>query len=127
MHGDPTELFPDHLTFSSVNARANMDAEFPDRVHNSSSATDRTCRTIERRQEAVAGSVDLSPSVPRELITNKGVMLRKKLFPSSVAEFDQSVRRLDDIREQYGGEYAVTIAFDVAALAGQERFNLAQN
>jgi hypothetical protein len=60
----------------------------------------------------------------RELITNKGVMLREKLYPSSVAEFDQPVRRLDDVREQYGGEYAVTLGFNFAAITGQERFNL---
>jgi hypothetical protein len=38
MNSDPTQLFADHLTLSSVDARANVNAEFPDRIHNCSPA-----------------------------------------------------------------------------------------
>jgi hypothetical protein len=99
MHCDPTELFADHLTLSSVNTRTNMNAEFPNRVHNSPSAADRTRWTIKRRQEAIAGSIYFPTSMPRELIANEEVMLNKKVFPSSITEFDKPIRRLDNIGE----------------------------
>ena len=38
-------------------------------------------------------------------------MLSEKVFPSTVTEFDQSLGRLYDIREQDAGEYAVLPAF----------------
>jgi len=127
MHGDTTELFSDHLAFSGVNARSDTNAELLDRVHNCSSAADRTRRAIKRRQEAVPGSIDLATSMSRELVTNKGVMLSEKVLPTSITEFDKPIRRLDNVREQYGGEHAVTVGFDVAALAGQEGFNLSED
>jgi hypothetical protein len=99
MHCDPAELLADHLTFSCVDARANVNAEFPDRVHNCPSAADRTRRTIKCRQEAVARSIDFAASMPRELVTNKGVMLSENIFPSSVPEFDKPFRCLDNVGE----------------------------
>jgi len=127
MHGDPTELFADHLTLPSVDARANVNTKFPDRVHNCPSAADCTRWTIKCRQEAVARSIDFSTSMPRELLTNKGVMLREKVLPSSVTEFDKPLGRLNDVREQDGGEYAVTLGLAFSALAGQERFNFSED
>jgi hypothetical protein len=47
-------------------------------------------------------------------------MLREKVFPSSITEFNKPVCRLDDVREQYGGEHAVTLGFNVAASSCQE-------
>src|SRR5262245_13149645 len=99
MHRDPTELFADHLTLSGVNARANVNAELPNRVHNCASATDRTRWTIKRRQEAVASSVDLTTTMPRELLTNKGMMLSEQVFPSSITDFDKPSCRLDNVCE----------------------------
>jgi hypothetical protein len=58
--------------------------------------------------------------MPRELITNKGVMLSEKVFPSSVTEFDKPICRPNNVREQYGGEYAVTLGFNFAASTCQE-------
>jgi hypothetical protein len=127
MHGDTAELFADHLTLASVDASANVNAEFSDRVHNCPSAADRTRWTIEGRQEAVASSIDFATSMPGELVTNKGVMLSEKVLPSAVPEFDKPVRRLDNVREQDGREYAITLGFNVPALPGQESFNLSED
>jgi hypothetical protein len=43
-----------------VNARANVNAEFLDRIHNCPTAADRTRRAIEHRQEAVTGCIDFA-------------------------------------------------------------------
>jgi hypothetical protein len=91
MHSDPTELLANHLALSGVNTGANVNAESLDRIHNCPSAADRARRTIKRRQEAVARSIDFSAAMPRELVTNKGVMLHEEVFPSAVTEFDKPV------------------------------------
>jgi hypothetical protein len=71
MHGDPTELFADHLTLSSVNASANVNAEFSDRVHNCPSTANRTRWTIKSCQETVAGGIDFATSMPCKLFANQ--------------------------------------------------------
>jgi hypothetical protein len=99
MHRDTTELLAYDLTLSGVDARANVDAQLPDRVHDRPSAANRTRRTVKGRQEAVASSIDLATSMPRELVANKEVMLSEQIFPFSITEFDKSLRRLDYVRE----------------------------
>jgi hypothetical protein len=126
MHCDTTELFADHLPLSSVNARANVNAEFPQRPQ-LPVRIGRTRRAIKHRQEAVAGSIDFATSMPRELVTNQGVMLGEKVFPSSVTKFDKLIRGLDYVREQDGGEYAITFGFNFAALAGEKGLDLSKD
>jgi len=70
MYGDTPELFADHLALSSVNARANVNAQFLDRIHDCPSAADRTRWTIKRGQETITSSVDFPTSMPCELVTN---------------------------------------------------------
>jgi hypothetical protein len=127
MHCNAAELFADDLTLSGVNTRANVNAEFPNRVNNRPSTADCTRGTIKRGQEAVARGIYFATSMFHKLFTNQGVMLSEKLFPSSVAEFDKSLCSRNNIREQYSGEYAITLGFNVAALTGQERFNLSED
>src|SRR5215467_8379388 len=79
MHRNATKFFADELTLSSVDTRTNVNAKFPDRVHNCPSAADRARWAIKRRQEAVTSSIDFATAMPRELVTNKGVMLSEKV------------------------------------------------
>jgi hypothetical protein len=127
MYCDTPELFADHLALSSVNARANVNAEFPDRVYNCLAAADRTRRTIERCQEAVAGRIDFATSMSRKLFTNKGMMLGEKVFPCAVAEFDYPRGRANDICKEYSCEHPLKVGFNFSAAAGQERFNLTED
>jgi len=99
MHRDTTELLAYDLTLSGVDARANMDAQLPDRVHDCPSTANRTRRTVKGCQETVASSIDLATSMPSKLVANKGVMLSEQVFPSSITEFDKSLGRLNDVRE----------------------------
>jgi hypothetical protein len=45
-------------------------------------------------------------------------MLSEKIFPSSITEFDKALRSIDNVREQYTGEYPVTLSFNFTALPG---------
>jgi hypothetical protein len=118
VHCDTPELLADHLALASVYSGANANAKIPDRIHNCPSAADRTRGTIKCRQETVTRSVDFAAAMLCELITNKRVMLSEKVFPSSITEFDKALRSIDNVREEYAGEYPVTLGFNFTALAG---------
>jgi hypothetical protein len=70
VHRDSTELFADYLALSSVNARANVNAQLLDRFHDCPSAADGTRWTIKRGEETITSSVDFPTSMPCELVTN---------------------------------------------------------
>ena len=61
--------------------------------------TAQACRPVKCRQKAVAGGIDLATTMTRELVTNKGVMLIEKVFPSAVTEFDKLLGRLNNVRK----------------------------
>jgi hypothetical protein len=127
MDCNATELLADYLTLPRVDARANVNAEFLDRVYNCPSAANRTRGTIKSRQEAIAGSIDLTTTMPCELFTNKGMMLGEQVFPSSITDFDKPSCRFDNVCEEYRRQYAVTLSFNLSATASQERFNLTKD
>jgi hypothetical protein len=54
-------------------------------------------------------------------------MLSQKVFPSPVTEFDKPLRRINNVGKEYARENAVTIGFNVAALAGEERLDLSED
>jgi hypothetical protein len=120
-------LAPICTALSGVDARTNVNAEFSDRVHDCPSAANGTRRTIKRCQEAVSGSVNFAAPMPRELVTGERVMLSKKIFPTAVSKLDYPGGSVNDIREEYAGEYTVVIGFNFSATAGRERFNLTQD
>src|SRR5215472_14241766 len=127
MHRNAAEVLAHHLTFSSVNASADLNTKRLDRVGDCPATANGTRRTVKGRQKAVARRVDFSTAVPPELLTNQQMMMRKKILPCAVAELDYSPGRANDIREKYGCEHAVGIGFDVLARAGQKRFYLAED
>src|SRR5262245_55388412 len=54
-------------------------------------------------------------------------MLSEQFFPSAVTEFDKPRRSLNNVREQYGGEHAVSLGFNFAALAREKGLNLSDD
>jgi hypothetical protein len=128
MHRNATKIiFTHHLTLTSVNASANLNPELLDLVRDRPAATNGARRAIESRQKAVARRVDFPTTVLPKLLTNEQVMLGQKAFPCSVAKFDYSRGRANDICEKYGREHAVKFGFNFSALAGQKRFGLTQD
>ena len=118
MHRNAAEFFVHHFAFSGVNASANVNAELLDRVGDRQAAANRTRRTIESSQKAVARRIDFPTAVPLKLLTNEQVMLSKKVLPCAVAEFDHSRGRANDIRKKYGCQHAVKFGFNFSALSG---------
>ena len=69
---DTGHVRPDHLDLARVDPRPNLDAELGSRLHDGECARYGPSRTIEGREEAIAGRVDLAPGKPGELTTELG-------------------------------------------------------
>jgi len=63
--------------------------------------------------------------MPTLLLANKRVVLCKNVSPRTIAKLDQPLGRVNDIREQYAREYAISISVDIPTLACQERLDFA--
>ena len=64
---------------------------------------------VERREEPVAGGVDLPSAEARQLRPHDTVVTLDELMPLAVAELDRLLRRADDVREEHGREHAVDL------------------
>src|SRR5206468_2107513 len=86
-----------------------VDAELANAVDDRACATDRSRRSVERRQEAVAGGVDLATAEPGELAPDDRVMPFEEVAPGAVAELERLRGRADDVSEEHGCEHAVRL------------------
>src|SRR5215207_4735916 len=94
---------------------------FSDRV----GTTDRSGRTIERRDKAVAGRVDLPAAEAPQLLAYLSVVIIEAGPPSVIAQRRSLFCRTDDVGKQHGGEEAIEL--HDRPLAGQELCNFVRN
>ena len=70
MDGDAGKLVVNALALSGVEADAGFDTEASHRVADTLGTADGAGGAVEGREEAIAGRVDLAPSVELDLVTN---------------------------------------------------------
>jgi hypothetical protein len=92
VNGQPGELVPDALAFTSMDAGADLQAELRHAPDDLARARDRSRGPVEAREEPVSGGVDLDPPVALELAAHERVMPLKELAPPAVADFDRRRR-----------------------------------
>src|SRR5207247_6928138 len=80
--------------------------QLPDDCHG---ASHRTRRPVERREEPIAGRVDLTTPVPDELATHHCAVPLEQLHPCVVTKGAGPLGRLDAIREEAGREHSVVL------------------
>ena len=90
---DPREIVAAPLALAGVDARRAPRGRGPPRASAMSSrAPDRARRAVERREEPVAGRLDLVAAVLRERLADRAVVLIEQLTPAPVAEARQRAR-----------------------------------
>ena len=87
--GDPADRIAVELHLARVDPGPDLDTERLHRVGDRLRAADGARGAVERRQEAVAGGIDLTPSVPFELDPGFRVMLGEQLAPPAVPEIER--------------------------------------
>jgi hypothetical protein len=86
VHRDAADVVAANLALAGVQPGTHLDAERLHRVADRHRATDRSLRTVEHRDETVAGGVDLAASKPSELRPDDRVVLHlQRLLLTSVS------------------------------------------
>ena len=113
-HGDSADLGPDLLDLADVQAGPDFDAECPHGLDCVECAGRGLGRSVEDREEPVAGRVHLAAAVAPQRRANDAVMLLDEVAPTPVTELSGKLGRTDDVREQDGGEEALGLALPAA-------------
>src|SRR5436305_15194091 len=100
MHGNPAELSIDDLALTRVQAGSDLDPQLGDLAAYGRCALDATRRSVERREEPVAGRIQFPPAMPGQLTANERMVALDDLPPPCVAHLRQASRRIDDVREE---------------------------
>ena len=124
VYGDAAELLIDHFAFTGVNASPNVDTEWLDRFYDRLATANGARRAVKSSQETIAGRIYLPSAVGFDLLAHQTMVLREKILPSTIAQFDKPICRTNNVCEQYAGENAVSFAVHSTPCAGQKGFNL---
>ncbi len=87
-----------------------LDPELADGVGHRLRAPDPPCGSVEAREEAVAGGVQLDPAEAHKLTAHQCVMALEKLAPRAVAQTGCALGRADDVLEEEGCQHAIRLA-----------------
>src|SRR3954468_18433591 len=119
MDGDPAELSINDLALTGVQARSDLDPQLGDLPADRRSAAYATRRPIERREEPVAGGVQLTAAMASQLSSHNRVVALHDLPPSRIPHLRQMNRRVDDVREENRGQNAVRLRLGPAVCAAR--------
>ena len=84
--GDPADVVADQLALAGVQARPDLQPERPDRLDDRARTADRPGRPVERRQEAVAGRLDLAAPEAGQLLPHDGDRGCPAVEPAAVSK-----------------------------------------
>src|SRR6478736_8537232 len=107
VYGDAADVVVAQLDLARVHTRPHLETQSPQHVADRRGASDRAGGSVEPGEEAVARRVDLTAAEALELAPDVGIVPAEQLFPSPVAELDRSLRGVDDVGEQHGGQDAL--------------------
>src|SRR5439155_19943935 len=99
-----TNLIPEpdtrSRTVSGVDTLADLQAKGSQCIADRPRALHRARGTIERREEAVTGVVDLAAAKPVELLAHDRAVLLEQVAPPRISGRGSKLRRSDDVCEQ---------------------------
>ena len=104
---DTGDVVASKLDLTGMDTAADLHAELAGRVADGARARDRARRTVERRDEAVAGRVDFSAAEAGQLATYGLVVSVQHIAPPVVAELMGSFGGRHDVGEEDGGQDSV--------------------
>jgi len=86
VHRDPSDLAVQHLALPGVQARPDLQPQFPHGLGDGQSAADRPRRSVETGQEPVAGRIDLPTAETHQLTAHQGVVAPQQFPPGPVPQ-----------------------------------------
>src|SRR6185295_11450133 len=110
MHGDSGHVGVSPGYLARVQPTAHLETRAPHSVPDVTCAADRTRRTVECRQDAVASAIDELSTMSDQLSLNRLLEAVEQLAPALVADLAGPLGRARDVHEQDGRQHAVSLA-----------------
>jgi hypothetical protein len=118
MDGYAADIISDLFAFSGTEPRANFEPKRPDVVGDRARATDRSRRTVERDQESIAKSFDLTSAKAQDIPPDGGLMRVDEIAPTAIAKRCGFLRRTGNVSKKDRREHPV--GDDLRFRTGQE-------
>jgi len=107
VNSDSGDVVSMAFDLAGVEPDAYVDAEVSKLIANGRRAADAAAGSVERRQEPVAGRLDLASAESVELGANQAVMCCEQVPPTAIARPCERLGRADDVGEHHCGEHPV--------------------
>src|SRR6188474_556875 len=107
MHGHAADVVVDELDLAEVHARPHLQTVPMCKPLDRKRTAERLRRTVEGREEAVAGRLDLATAVALELRPRSHEVLGEEPTPPRVSDLGRRRCRVDEVREEHRREYPV--------------------
>ena len=107
VNGEARYLSVGDFALASVEARTKLEPVFSGSGEDGPRALDRPRGTVERREETVAGRVDLLAAETGELSPDGSTVLREQLAPAAISQPGSLLGRADDVGEEHSGEHPI--------------------
>ncbi len=101
VHGDSADVVGGHLNLSGVKPGTNLHAEIAHPLDGSGGTADAARRSVEDGEDAVPGRIYLPAAMTLYLPSDDGEVSLEELAPPMVADCCRTLRRSDDVGEQY--------------------------
>ena len=124
VHGEAGEIVTAPFALTRVDAGAHREPRGAGRLDDRDRGAHRAASGIERRDEAVAGRVDLPPAEAAELRAHDRIVRVQFATPGRVAEFGRVSGRVDDVGEEHRRQHPVRGPVPVP---GQELLDLVEH
>ena len=103
-HGDAAEVLAHLFALTEMDPGPDLDTELADRFGGCARAGDRRRGFAERREEPIAGGVDLAATEPLQLTSHDPVVPRRERLPAAIAQFLGNGGRVHHVGEEHGGQ-----------------------
>ena len=100
MHRDSREIVSDDLAFAGMQAATDLKPERMYRISNCAGTANGARGAVERREETIAGGVDLASAILLQHLANFAVELFRAIRATDRRQVSQRARRAHDIGEQ---------------------------
>src|SRR5438132_349548 len=109
MDRDPADARAHQLDLARMDACAYREADHRHPGDDRHRAAHRSGRSVEGREKAIAGGIDLAAPISTQLRADQRMVALEQLLPGAVTELARALGRPDDVREQHGGEDAISL------------------
>ena len=98
MNGNTADIVTDDFAFAGMESGTHFQPQRADLVGNDAGAQHAARRAVKGGEYTIAGRLDLTAAIAREVAADRGVMIVEKIAPAAVAQLSSLLGRADDAK-----------------------------